>query len=96
MEWTFVASSVPGVWILKTQGAEWVTYPDGIERRHDSMWCARCRVNVPVVNPVTYGPFLNWLAQADNPLVHRVSPNVVEVPLDVMAYAAGESWKVPE
>jgi hypothetical protein len=85
----FVASSVPGVWIISAQGAERVTYPDGVERWHYSMRCDRCRLNVPVVNPDTYGPILDRLVQADSPAIMRVAPNVIEVPLELMADALG-------
>jgi hypothetical protein len=86
---TFVASSVPGVWIINVQGAERVTYPDGAERWHYSMRCDRCRLNVPVVNPETYGPILDRLVQAGSPAITRVMPNVIEVPLKLMADALG-------
>jgi hypothetical protein len=77
--WTFVASSVPAVWIINVQGAEWVTYPDGLEAWHYSMRCDQCGLNVPVVKPANYGPILDRLAAA----------GVTEVPLWRMARALG-------
>jgi hypothetical protein len=94
--WRFVASSVPGVWIIPVQGAERVTYPDdGVERWHYSMRCDRCGLNVPMVNPDAYGPILDRLMQADSPAIRRVAPNVVEVPLKLMAKALGATGIVP-
>jgi hypothetical protein len=92
---TFVASSVPGVWIINVQGAERVTYPDGAERWHYSMRCDRCRLDVPVVDPDTYGPILDRLVQADSPAITRVMPNVIEVPLKLMADKLGALRKPP-
>jgi hypothetical protein len=93
---TFVASSVPGVWIIRAQSAQRVTYPDGVERWHYSMRCDRCRLNVRMVNPDTYGPILDRLVQADSPAITRVTPTVIEVPLKLMADALGSSRKLPE
>jgi hypothetical protein len=93
---TFVASSVPGVWIVNVHGAERVTYPDGVERWHYSMRCDRCRLNVPVVNPETYGPILDRLVQADSPAITRVTPNAIEVSLKLMAAALGRSRELPD
>jgi hypothetical protein len=94
---TFVASSVPGVWIIPVQGAERVTYPeDGVERWYYSTRCNRCRLNVPVVKPDMYGPVLDRLMQSDSPAITRVTPNVIEVSLKVMADALGASRRLPE
>jgi hypothetical protein len=93
---TFVPSSVPGVWIINVQGAERVTYPDGVERRHYSMRCDWCRLNVPVVKPKTYGPILDRLVQAGGPAITRVLPNVIEVPLKLMAHALGVLPEQPD
>jgi hypothetical protein len=93
---TFVASPVPDGWIINVQGAERVTYPDGVERWHYSMRCDQCRLNVPVVKPQNYGPILDRLVQAGSPATTRVMPNVIEVPLKLMAHALGVLREQPD
>ena len=88
---TFVASSVPGGWIVRMRGAERVT-----GRWRHPMRCDRCRLDVPVNKQDTYGPILDWLVRVDNPAITRVAPTVVEVPLKVMADALGASRRLPE
>lgn len=87
--------SSKGVWIISARGAERVTYPDGVTRWHYAMRCDRCRINVPVVKPDRYGPFLDWLVQTD--FVTRVSPTVVEVQLvgSSIAMKQAPPWSVP-
>ena len=87
--WRFVAPSGEGTWTINIQHAERVTYPDGAVRWHQSMRCDLCRLNVPVVNPDAYSPILDRLVQADSPAIRRVTPNVIEVPLKLMAAALG-------
>jgi hypothetical protein len=99
---TFVASSVPGVWIISVRGAEQVPDDAGTQRWHQPMRCDLCRLPVPVVNMDLVGPFLDRLVGPDlgrlvrMGVVTRVSPTVVEAPLAVMARAAGASWQLPD
>jgi hypothetical protein len=93
----FFASSTPGVWVISGPGATRVTYPDGVERWHRNMRCDKCRprLNVPVVKPDTYSPILNQLAKSDSPVIRRIGPNAIEVPLKLMADAFGRATQAP-
>ena len=82
---TFTKSSVKGGWIISARDAERVTDDNGVTRWHYAMWCGKCRINVPVVKPDRFGPFLDRLLEA----------GMEEVPLAVMARAAGASWQPP-
>jgi hypothetical protein len=91
---TFVASSVPGVWIISTQHAgtqhaDWVTYPEGVERLHAPVECRKCGVTAPAVKRDIYGSALEWIVERDRPGITWVSPTVVEVPLVVWARKLG-------
>ena len=88
---TFVASSVPGVWVVNVRGAETV-----VERWRHPMRCDRCRPSVPINKQDAYGPILDRLVRTDSPAITRVSPTVVEVPLKLMADALGASRRLPE
>ena len=92
-----------GFWKCDMQGAELVTYPrDGLTRLRRDLRCDRCHVNVPVIKPESYSPFLDGLVGpyldylVRERIVTRVSPTVVDVPLDVMAAAAGAGWQLPD
>jgi hypothetical protein len=99
---TFVASSVPDFWIISVRGAEPFTDDAGAQRWHQPMRCDLCRLSVPAANMDLIGPFLDRLVGPDlDDLVRLgavkwVSPTAVEVPLALMARAAGASWRLPD
>jgi hypothetical protein len=97
------ASVSGGLWRLNMQGAKQVTYPKaGVTMWWREMRCDLCHVSVRAVKPDSYGPFLDGLVGRfldyfmREGMATRVSPTVVEVPLDVMAAAAGAKWRLPD
>jgi hypothetical protein len=99
---TFVASSVPGRWIISMQHAKRATYPDGAERWHTMVECRKCGITAPAVNPASYGPVLDWIVKKDRTVekdrlgITWVLATVVEVPLKVIARAFGVSRQLPD
>ena len=95
---TFTESSIKGVWIVNVRGgAEKINGDTDTQRWRHPMRCARCGLSVPINNMDLFGTILDRLVHVvDSPAVNRVSPQVVEVSLKLMADAAGAARALPE